>query len=85
MECSSYPDRSHGPVPCRDRRRAPTFMRPKGALRVGDGSRTHNFQIHSLVLCQLNYTHHAVGNMIKEGHFVNPRSVLFVDPHCQSG
>jgi hypothetical protein len=26
---------------------------------VGDGSRTHNFQIHSLVLCQLNYTHRA--------------------------
>ncbi len=28
-------------------------------LGVGDGSRTHNFQIHSLALCQLNYTHRA--------------------------
>ncbi len=35
-------------------------------LGVGDGSRTHNFQIHSLVLCQLNYTHHAEANMYKE-------------------
>ena len=40
-------------------------------LRVGDGSRTHNFQIHSLVLCQLNYTHRAPKNMTKEAFIVN--------------
>ena len=40
-------------------------------LRVGDGSRTHNFQIHSLVLCQLNYTHRAVANMANADPFVN--------------
>ena len=53
------------------RKRLPPFVSPSAALRVGDGSRTRNFQIHSLVLCQLNYTHRARGNMTNDASFVN--------------